>query len=295
MAVKNLIISDDDIDRRLDNYLISKFKYIPKSKIYNIIRKGEVRINSKRIKPSYKLKKEDLVRIPPYLENNIPESKNISTELIDSNINDKNILFYDNNYIILNKKNNISVHGGSKNYIGLIDVARQKFGENIDLCHRLDKTTSGCLVFGKNKHAVRNFNNALTSNKIKKTYSAILKGSFKGSRKIELEIYKNLNSKSKMSISYFKFKEKLRNTTLVDVELTTGRTHQIRIHASKINHPIIFDKKYGDNVFDKSLNIGNCNIALHSQSITFPNLNDKEIKVSCSPSNDFNKILQNLR
>ena len=98
-----------------------------------------------------------------------------------------------------------------------------------------------------------------------------------------------------MSISYFKFKEKLRNTTLVDVELTTGRTHQIRIHASKINHPIIFDKKYGDNVFDKSLNIGNCNIALHSRSITFPNLNDKEIKVSCSPSNDFNKILQNLR
>ena len=295
MAVKNLIISDDDIDRRLDNYLISKFKYIPKSKIYNIIRKGEVRINSKRIKPSYKLKKEDLVRIPPYLENNIPESKNISTELIDSNINDQNILFNDNNYIILNKKNNISVHGGSKNYIGLIDVARQKFGENIDLCHRLDKTTSGCLVFGKNKHAVRNFNDALTSNKIKKTYSAILKGSFKGSRKIELEIYKNLNSKSKMSISYFKFNEKLRNTTLVDVELTTGRTHQIRIHASKINHPIIFDKKYGDNVFDKSLNIGNCNIALHSRSITFPNLNDKEIKVSCSPSNDFNKILQNLR
>ena len=295
MAVKNLIISDDDIDRRLDNYLISKFKYIPKSKIYNIIRKGEVRINSKRIKPSYKLKKEDLVRIPPYLKNNIPESKNISTELIDSNINDKNILFYDNNYIILNKKNNISVHGGSKNYIGLIDVARQKFGENIDLCHRLDKTTSGCLVFGKNKHAVRNFNDALTSNKVKKTYSAILKGSFKGSRKIELEIYKNLNSKSKMSISYFKFKEKLRNTTLVDVELTTGRTHQIRIHASKINHPIIFDKKYGDNVFDKSLNIGNCNIALHSRLITFPNLNGKEIKASCSPSNNFNKILQNLR
>ena len=122
MTVKKFTINKDNSDRRIDNYLLSLYKNVPKSKIYNIIRKGEVRVNSKRIKPSYKLKIDDLIRIPPYLEEPLVLNKKISLDLIDKHTNQ--IIFEDKNYIITNKYNDIAVHSGSKNRIGLIDIFR---------------------------------------------------------------------------------------------------------------------------------------------------------------------------
>ena len=292
MTVKKLLIDHDNSGRRLDNYLISIYKSVPKSKIYSIIRKGEVRINSSRVKPSYKLSKDDLVRIPPNLESPLAKIKNISIDLIDSHT--KNILFENNNYIVTNKKNNIAVHSGSKNHIGLIDIFRNKYGDGIDLCHRLDKTTSGCLVFGKNKKAVKHFNDSLLSQSVTKIYTAILKGNFSGEKKISNQIYKSIESKSKDSISVFKVNKKLKNTTLVDVKIYTGRTHQIRIHAAQMNHPILFDNKYGDRVFDKSLNLGNRNIALHSKNIIFGDINSKLINITCENPTEFNELIDKL-
>ena len=292
MTVKKLLIDHDNSGRRLDNYLISIYKSVPKSKIYSIIRKGEVRINSSRVKPSYKLSKDDLVRIPPNLESPLAKIKNISIDLIDTHT--KNILFENNNYIVTNKKNNIAVHSGSKNHIGLIDIFRNKYGDGIDLCHRLDKTTSGCLVFGKNKKAVKHFNDSLLSQSVTKIYTAILKGNFSGEKKISNQIYKSIESKSKDSISVFKVNKKLKNTTLVDVKIYTGRTHQIRIHAAQMNHPILFDDKYGDRVFDKSLNLGNRNIALHSKNIIFGDINSKLINITCENPTEFNELIDKL-
>ena len=177
MTVKKLIINQDNTDRRIDNYLLSLYKNVPKSKIYNIIRKGEVRVNSKRIKPSYKLKIDDLVRIPPYLDGPSAQNKKISSDLIEKHTT--KIIYEDTNYIVTNKNNDIAVHSGSKNGIGLIDIFRLKFGNHIELCHRLDKHTSGCLVLAKNKKSVKYFSNLLTTNEIKKIYIAILKGRFK--------------------------------------------------------------------------------------------------------------------
>ena len=292
MTVKKLLIDHDNSGRRLDNYLISIYKSVPKSKIYSIIRKGEVRINSSRVKPSYKLSKDDLVRIPPNLESPLAKIKNISIDLVDTHT--KNILFENNNYIVTNKKNNIAVHSGSKNHIGLIDIFRNKYGDGIDLCHRLDKTTSGCLVFGKNKKAVKHFNDSLLSQSVTKIYTAILKGNFSGEKKISNQIYKSIESKSKDSISVFKVNKKLKNTTLVDVKIYTGRTHQIRIHAAQMNHPILFDDKYGDRVFDKSLNLGNRNIALHSKNIIFGDINSKLINITCENPTEFNELIDKL-
>ena len=292
MTVKKLLIDHDNSGRRLDNYLISIYKSVPKSKIYSIIRKGEVRINSSRVKPSYKLSKDDLVRIPPNLESPLAKIKNISIDLIDTHT--KNILFENNNFIVTNKKNNIAVHSGSKNHIGLIDIFRNKYGDGIDLCHRLDKTTSGCLVFGKNKKAVKHFNDSLLSQSVTKIYTAILKGNFSGEKKISNQIYKSIESKSKDSISVFKVNKKLKNTTLVDVKIYTGRTHQIRIHAAQMNHPILFDDKYGDRVFDKSLNLGNRNIALHSKNIIFGDINSKLINITCENPTEFNELIDKL-
>ena len=294
MTVKKLIINQDNSDRRIDNYLLSLYKNVPKSKIYNIIRKGEVRVNSKRIKPSYKLKIDDLVRIPPYLDGPLTHNKKISSYLIEKHTT--KIIYEDNNYIVTNKNNDIAVHAGSKNGIGLIDIFRLKFGNHIELCHRLDKQTSGCLVLAKNKKSVKYFSNLLSTNDIKKTYIAILKGKFKDKKIIENEIYKNNSLKLKKSKTIFKLVRQLKNTSIVNVDLHTGRTHQIRIHASQINHPILFDKKYGDEIFDSSINLNfKKTLALHSKSITFKDQNSKIIKATATYPDEFKKLIKTLK
>ena len=293
MSVKKLVINDDNSGRRLDNYLISTYSSVPKSKIYNIIRKGEVRVNSSRVKPNYKIKTDDIIRIPPNLYIDQTLTKIIGIDLIDKHAN--NILFENDNYIVLNKKSGIAVHGGTKNIIGLIDIVREKYGKNIDLCHRIDKNTTGCLVFGKNKKAVKFFNNLLKNNNIKKTYISILKGKLQKNITVNEPINKNIYSKSKKSISKFKKITYLKDTTLSEIEIYTGRSHQIRIHASLINHPILFDNKYGDfklnNSFDKGIKK---NIALHAKSICFKNSNSKLIDISCSPPKEFNNLIELL-
>ena len=169
MPVKILEVNDDNDGRRLDNYLMSIYKEIPKSKIYNIIRKGEVRVNSGRVKPNTKISSGDLIRIPPYLneDRNGPKHKvNISLKTLITD----NIIFEDNNFIIINKPYGIAVHGGTKNNIGIIDVVRSIYDDSIDLCHRIDKETSGCLVLSKNKKSNKWFNKLLLDKKIKKKY-----------------------------------------------------------------------------------------------------------------------------
>ena len=294
MSVKKLVINNDNSGRRLDNYLISTYNSVPKSKIYNIIRKGEVRVNSSRVKPNYKIKTDDIIRIPPNLYIDQTLTKIIGIDLIDKHAN--NILFENDNYIVLNKKSGIAVHGGTKNIIGLIDIIREKYGKNIDLCHRIDKNTTGCLVFGKNKKAVKFFNNLLIDNKVKKTYQAVLKGKLKKNIVINKPIYKNSAIKSKNSISKFKIIEHLNNATLVEVQIYTGRSHQIRIHAASINHPIIFDNRYGDKDFNKSVdkNIRK-KIALHSKSISFINLDSEILNIECNPPNEFNDLVKMLK
>jgi len=294
MTVKKLTINHDNSERRIDNYLLSLYKNVPKSKIYNIIRKGEVRVNSKRIKPSYKLKIDDLVRIPPYLDEPLTHNKKISSYLIEKHTT--KIIYEDNNYIVTNKNNDIAVHAGSKNGIGLIDIFRSKFGNHIELCHRLDKQTSGCLVLAKNKKSVKYFSNLLSTNDTKKTYIAILQGKFKDKKIIENEIYKNNLLKLKKSKTIFKLVRQLKNTSIVNVDIHTGRTHQIRIHASQINHPILFDKKYGDKMFDNSINLNfKKTLALHSKSISFKDQNSKIIKASASYPDEFKKLIKALK
>ena len=292
MTVKKIKINTDNEGRRIDNFLISILQSVPRSKIYNIIRKGEVRVNSTRIKPSYKLKIGDQVRIPPNLNILDKNLKSIKPKEIIKHTQD--ILFENKNFLIANKRNDIAVHAGSKNYVGLVDIFRKKYGENIDLCHRLDKHTSGCIVFAKSKKAAKHFSKCLSANEVKKTYSAILKGSFKGVSLINMPVYKNINSNTKKAISKFIFKKKLKNTTLVDIQIFTGRTHQIRIHAAEIKHPIIYDKRYGDIKFDEKLNTGIHKMPLHSKKISFPDLNNKTIKTNAEYPIEFKNLLMNL-
>ena len=289
MSVKKLKINIDNEGRRIDNFLLSIYKNIPKTKIYKIIRKGEVRVNSSRIKAHYKLVVDDIVRIPPNLQ---------SDKIIEKKIRDKDVDFYldeilydDNNYLVINKKRGISVHGGTKNYIGIIDIARKKYGKEIDLCHRLDKDTTGCLVLAKNKKSVKHFNESLKNYSINKHYSAILKGNLMNDINVDMPIYKNDSNKLKSSTSKFKIVKELNNCTLVDVQIFTGRTHQIRIHASSIGHPVLFDNKYGDKDFNKLFKTKNQkDIMLHSRSIIFKDMNSNLIKINSDIPSKFNEF-----
>ncbi len=293
MTVKKLIIDQDNSGRRLDNFLLSNYKNIPKSKIYNIIRKGEVRVNSKRIKPSYKLKIDDLIRIPPYLEESQDIDKNINQNLIEKHCS--KIIYEDENYIIVNKSNDIAVHSGTKNGIGLIDLFRKKLGSNIELCHRIDKQTTGCLVLAKNKTSVRHFSNLLNSNEINKIYSALVKGKFEGKKLISNKIYKNNPLKLKQSKSIFKLVKQLKGASLINIKIQSGRTHQIRIHASQLNHPILFDKKYGDVFFNNSLDVNfKKTLALHSKSISFKDQNSNLIRVTAKYPDELKNLIKAL-
>ena len=247
MPVKKIEVNDDNHGRRLDNFLLSIYKDVPKSKIYSIIRKGEVRINSGRVKPHTKINKDDIIRIPPYLTNNSSiEKKSVFSESL-INLIKNNIIFENDNYIILNKPHGLPVHGGTNSPNGVISILRYIMGSSLDLCHRIDKETSGCLVLSKNKKSNRHFNEQLALKKVNKTYLAILKGHLKKKTKVDLFIQTSseentqksiISDNGKEAVSTFKPLRKLNQSSLVSVNIATGRTHQIRVQANHIGHPV---------------------------------------------------------
>jgi|TARA_B110000914_G_scaffold226328_1_gene250570 23S rRNA pseudouridine955/2504/2580 synthase len=305
MSVKNLTVDKDNAKRRLDNLLMSTYKELPRSKVYSMIRKGEVRVNSGRTKPLYKVKEGDIIRIPPYLNNENQPKRPISNKLQDRF--KQRVLFEDLNYIVLNKPTGTPVHSGSGNTIGAIDILRSFYSETIDLCHRLDKETSGCLVFAKNKTALRFFNKnlALRDKDLKKTYIAILKGSFKK----DLFIDNNINTiksstdhkvnidseEGKYASSLFRPIKKLKKSTLVEIDIYSGRTHQIRVQAESLNHNVANDIKYGDSDFNKFIALsGIKSMALHAKLIEFKDEENNLIKVEAPFEDSFAELIDYL-
>ena len=304
MSVKNITIDKDNANRRLDNFIMSIYKELPRSKVYSMIRKGEVRINSGRIKPLYKVKEGDIVRIPPYLNNTNKIERKISAKLQDKY---KTLVLYeDANYIVLNKPNGIAVHSGSGNGIGVIDIVRAFYTETIDLCHRLDKETSGCLVFAKNKTALRFFNKNLANRDkdLKKTYIAVLKGKFKDELFIDGNINTNkssndykvdLNESGKYASSLFRPVKNLNKSTLVEIDIYSGRTHQIRVQAEALNHHVANDIKYGDKDFNKFISIsGVRSMALHAKLIEFKDEENNLIKIEAPLDASFADLITYL-
>ena len=306
MSDRNLKIDNDHAGRRIDNYLINIFKDLPKSKIYSMLRKGEIRVNSGRINPSYKLKINDEIRIPPYLidlKNRNPDLK-FSPSRIQQFIT--SIIYENDDYILVNKDPELSVHSGTKNQFGLIDIARANFPLlDLDLCHRIDKSTSGCVLIAKNKLFLRHFNKQLKSNRVKKIYEAILVGVLDKDIKIKSKIDTSTKQHhhkvtesidGKKAVSIFKILQKFTSFTHVEVHISTGRMHQIRVQSSNFNHPIVNDIKYG--LFDlnkfiySKTSIGR--LALHAKSISFKDLNNQVVYYEAPKNNEFNKLMTEL-
>ncbi|WP_343183889.1 RluA family pseudouridine synthase [Buchnera aphidicola (Ceratovacuna keduensis)] len=287
--VKKILIKENSIGQRVDNFIKKKFKKISKNAIYTMIRKGRIRINKKRIKAKNKLKKNDIIRIPPIYKTYKNKKKKICIKYYKKLIK-KRILYEDKYLIIINKPKKLAVHGGSGINFGIIEIIRFIYPteKNLELVHRLDKETSGILIISKKKFALKSLHEQIKNRTTKKTYIAAVHGTWPKERKVvKLPLLKTKNifgkrlvivkKNGKMSETKFKIKKKYENITILKIRPITGRTHQIRVHTSKIGYPIVNDNRYGNRNLDKKVNINNKNLCLHACKFSFihPKTNKK--------------------
>ena len=302
-APRFVTVDDFSVGQRLDNYLIKQLKGVPRSRIYRIIRKGEVRVNKGRKKADYKLKAEDLIRIPPIrtsTEKEIKPSQGLLKTLENS------VLYEDKGLLIINKIHGMAVHGGSGISVGIIEALKSQYKEPIELVHRLDRATSGCLLLAKKRSVLKSLHEQLVSHQLEKRYTALVKDTWSKKRHtIDAPIYQNsrysvIDSKGKDSLSHFhpikNFELGEFNASLVEVSIETGRTHQIRVHAKFAGHPVAQDDKYGDAAFDQFMKKKGLNrLFLHAKTLTFTNPLTNEIqKVSAPLPADLEAFLKKL-
>jgi len=302
-APRFITVDDFSVGQRLDNYLIKQLKGVPKSRIYRIIRKGEVRVNKGRKKADYKLKAEDLIRIPPIRTSSEKEIKP-SESLLKSL--DNAILYEDKGLLVINKSHGLSVHGGSGISVGMIEALKSRYKEPIELVHRLDRATSGCLLLAKKRSVLKSLHAQLLNHQLEKRYIALVKDTWSKKRHtIDAPIYQNsrysvIDSKGKDSLSHFhpvkNFELGEFSASLVEILIETGRTHQIRVHAKFAGHPVAQDTKYGDIAFDQFMKKkGLKRLFLHAKTITFTNPISNEVqKVTAPLPSDLEEFLKKL-
>jgi len=291
VTARLVTVDEFSIGQRLDNYLLKQLKGVPRSHIYRIIRKGEVRVNKGRKKAEYKLQPEDIVRIPP-IKTASEKVIKPSDNLID--VLNQSILYEDNGLMILNKHHGMAVHGGSNVSVGLVEALKTKYKQPIELVHRLDRSTSGCLILAKKRSVLKALHEQLVQHQMEKRYIALVKNSWSKKRHtVDAPIYQNsrysvIDAKGKQAVSHFhplkNFQKDDFSASLVEVVIETGRTHQIRVHAKYADHPIAQDDKYGDRLFDKVMKEKGLNrLFLHAKSVTFTNPTTNKIQKVVAP------------
>jgi 23S rRNA pseudouridine955/2504/2580 synthase len=258
-TVKFVTIDTANTGQRVDNFLLTHLKGVPKSRIYRILRKGEVRVNKGRVKPEYKLSDGDLVRIPPVRVSQRDEPPQPSNQL--ATLLEAAILFENDDLLVVNKPSGLAVHGGSGISLGLIESFRQIRPQNrfLELVHRLDRDTSGCIMIAKKRSSLRYIQQELREGRIQKIYRALVDGRWPNRRTVvNLPLIKNQLSSgerivriaspetegAKASLTEYKVIERYKTCTLVEAKPITGRTHQIRVHCQSVGCSIIGDDKY---------------------------------------------------
>lgn len=307
--VQFIDISDDEAGQRIDNFLLAKLKGVPKSMIYRIIRKGEVRVNKGRIKPEYKLAEGDQVRVPPVRVAE-RETAPVSAKLDKVAALADCILFEDDSILVLNKPSGTAVHGGSGLSFGVIEGLRALRPEArfLELVHRLDRDTSGILLVAKKRSALRALHEQLRLKQMQKDYLALVRGNWQSHTKVvQAPLLKNIlqsgervvkvSSEGKPSETRFKVEERFENATLVKASPVTGRTHQIRVHTLYAGHPIAFDDRYGDKLFDNQLaGTGLNRLFLHASALKFTHpKTGEEMRLHAPLDNQLNHCLKILR
>lgn len=279
-------ISESQDGQRIDNFLIKTLKNLPRSRLYRIIRKGEVRVNKKRIKPEYKLCIGDRVRIPPMQLDATDDTPAVIPDDLLRKVEGA-ILFENEGIIVLNKPPGLAVHSGSGLRYGAIDVLRQLRPEgDIELVHRLDRDTSGCLLFAKSRQSLLAMQGLFKTQALRKTYLAIVKGHWDASlTRIQHPLLKQTMSNGERKVFVDErgqqahteikqvqpFSHAGVDYSLLTIRLLTGRTHQIRVHCKHEGHEIAGDQKYGDRAFNTRIKkIGGGRLLLHALELEIP-------------------------
>ncbi|MCQ1857518.1 23S rRNA pseudouridine(955/2504/2580) synthase RluC [Haemophilus sputorum] len=296
-SVQFLDISEDEAGQRLDNFLLAKLKGVPKSLIYRIVRKGEVRVNKGRVKPEYKLQAQDVVRVPPVRVAEKNEAP-ISTKLNKVAELEQQILYEDEVLLVINKPSGIAVHGGSGLNFGVIEALRalRPQARFLELVHRIDRDTSGILLVAKKRSSLRHLHEQLREKTVQKDYLALVRGQWQSHVKaIKAPLLKNelasgerivkVSEAGKPSETRFQIEERYgQEATLVKASPITGRTHQIRVHTQYAGHPIACDDKYGEAEFDAKMQMLGLNrLFLHAYSIRFTHPKTGEEMVITAP------------
>jgi len=273
-------IDESAAGQRLDNYLLGALKGVPRSHIYRLIRSGQVRVNSGRVNPKHRLKAGDRVRVPPVaIRPRAPAAPTGGS--LDWLA--QRIVFEDQRLLVLDKPAGLAVHGGTGVALGCIEALRALRPElkELELVHRLDRATSGCLLVAKRRSALRTLHGLLREGEVDKRYLTLVRGRW---REPVAEITAPLKTKrgagesrvrvargGKAARSSFRLLETIGPTaSLLEVSIATGRTHQIRVHAAHLGHPVAGDERYGDPEFNDAMRrLGLRRMFLHSRSVAF--------------------------
>jgi 23S rRNA pseudouridine955/2504/2580 synthase len=279
-SVRYIDVCDAHEGQRIDNFLLRELKGVPKSRIYRLLRKGEVRVNKSRVKPEYKLCNGDVVRVPPVRVSEPGAEKTVSGSL-EKQLG-SSILYEDDALLVINKPSGLAVHGGSGINLGMIEALRliRPDARFLELVHRLDRDTSGCVMVAKKRSTLRFLHQQLREGHVDKRYLALAAGRWPNRRKlVSASLLKNtlqsgervvrVSPEGKKSLTEFTIIDRFDKATLVEAKPITGRTHQIRVHALHVGHPLLGDDKYGDK--DACLHfrgLGLKRLFLHAASLT---------------------------
>ena len=258
-------VNESHAGQRIDNFLLAYFTKVPKSRIYRALRSGEVRVNKGRVKPIYRVKLGDMVRLPPIsIEQSKDTPASVPSRLIDQL--ESHIVFEDEHLLVINKPAGIAVHSGTGERWGVIEAFRasREHQPFLELAHRIDKETSGCLVLAKTRRALLDVQEALHAEESEKEYVFLVKGDWKVKKHtvehaLEKQANNSIGSKmtgsnsGKEAVTIFTTKERFKKHSLISASILTGRTHQIRVHAQLEGHPIAGDKRYGDFEYNRTL------------------------------------------
>ncbi len=294
-AVQILNIESGYEGQRIDNFLFNYLKGVPKSLVYRILRRGEVRVNKGRIRANYRLRIGDQVRVPPV---RVPEKE--APGRVDSRQLgriEEAIIFEDQRLLVLNKPSGIAVHGGSGLNFGVIEALRQLRPEErqLELVHRLDRETSGCLLIAKRRSALRTLHELMRSNGIDKRYCMLVKGQWGRDRiEVDVPLLKNtlqggermvmVDPRGKEAVTRFRVQQRIGDFMLVEARLMTGRTHQIRVHAAHLGTPILGDTKYGDAAANREIkSFGLRRLFLHAETLRFRWPDEKQDQLFRAP------------
>lgn len=307
-SVQFFTVTNDESGQRLDNYLVSRLKGLPKSALYKVIRKGEVRVNKGRAKPDRKLAEGDVVRVPPV---RIPDEKTHAKPSFGLSQHLSSAVIYDRDgLLIINKPSGLAVHGGSGVHLGLIEALRQLPGNEgfLELIHRLDKETSGCVMIARKRSVLKYFQEALRKrSNIKKTYWALVQGQWPEYQKaVSAPLQRillpngdrivNVHKDGKPSKTNFAILECYPQATLVEAQPVTGRTHQIRVHAKHMGCPLVGDSKYGDiGSASQFEGLGVRRLFLHARALSFELPSGEKVEVDAPLPEDLTGVLATLK